>query len=67
MNSSMQPRRRRILGSGLGLGLAGLVPLAALLVRAVENPEVADTLVHTGRALDGWDHKSAPPDAAASK
>jgi len=41
-----------------------MVPLASLLARAVENPEVADTLPATGRALSGWDHRSAPPDAA---
>ena len=35
-----------------------------LLIRAVENPEVADTLVHTGPALKGWNRQSAPPDAA---
>ena len=41
-----------------------LVPLASLLVRAIENPEVADALPRTGQALAGWDRKS-PPDAAA--
>ncbi|MEO0003409.1 MAG: hypothetical protein RLZZ22_1101 [Pseudomonadota bacterium] len=41
-----------------------LVPLASLLVRAVENPEVADALPATGRALSGWDRLTAPPDAA---
>jgi len=41
-----------------------LVPLASLLVRAVENPEVADALPRTGQALAGWDRNS-PPDAAA--
>ncbi len=41
-----------------------LVPLASLLVRAVENPEVADALPRTGQALAGWDRHS-PPDAAA--
>lgn len=41
-----------------------LVPLASLLVRAVENPEVADALPRTGQALAGWD-RSSPPDAAA--
>ena len=44
--------------------LVFLVPLGGLLVRAVENPEVADTLGRTGRALAGWDRQSAPPDAA---
>lgn len=41
-----------------------LVPLASLLVRAVENPEVADALPRTGQALADWDRQS-PPDAAA--
>ncbi len=38
-----------------------LVPLASLLVRAVENPEVADALPRTGQALANWDRKSPPP------
>ena len=46
------------------LAVTFLVPLGALLVRAVENPEVADTLVKTGDALAGWDRKVAPPDVA---
>lgn len=41
-----------------------LVPLASLLVRAVENPEVADTLPRTGQALADWDRTSPPPAAA---
>jgi len=41
-----------------------LVPLASLLVRAVENPEVADTLPRTGQALADWDRVSPPPAAA---
>ncbi len=41
-----------------------LVPLASLLVRAVENPEVADVLPRTGQALSDWDRNSPPPDAA---
>jgi putative spermidine/putrescine transport system permease protein len=41
-----------------------LVPLASLLVRAVENPEVADALPRTGQALAGWD-RSSPPGTAA--
>lgn len=40
------------------------VPLVALLVRGVENPEVADALPATARALQGWDGHQAPPDAA---
>jgi putative spermidine/putrescine transport system permease protein len=41
-----------------------VVPIAALLVRAVENPEVADALPRTGKALSGWDRRSPPADAA---
>lgn len=41
-----------------------LVPIVALLQRAVENPEVAGTLSATVHALDGWDRKGAPPPAA---
>jgi putative spermidine/putrescine transport system permease protein len=65
-------RRKRVRAMALTLpllvflALTFLVPLGALLVRAVENPEVADTLVHTGKALSGWDRKALPPDAAFS-
>ncbi len=61
-------RRKRVRAMALTLpllvflALTFLVPLGALLVRAVENPEVADTLVHTGKALSGWDRKALPPD-----
>ena len=41
-----------------------IVPIGALLVRAVENPEVASTLSQTVAALDKWDRASAPPDDA---
>ncbi|WP_233871566.1 ABC transporter permease [Paraburkholderia adhaesiva] len=41
-----------------------VVPIAALLTRAVQNPEVATALPQTITALRGWDRKSAPPDAA---
>ena len=41
-----------------------IVPIGALLIRAVENPEVASTLNQTVAALDKWDRTSAPPDAA---
>ena len=46
------------------LAVTFLVPLGALLVRAVENPEVASTLSRTGKALAGWDRQAAPSDAA---
>ncbi len=41
-----------------------LVPIVALLQRAVENPEVANALPTTVRALDGWDRKQAPAASA---
>ncbi len=63
-------RRKRLFSISLTLPLLGflivifLVPIAALLMRAVENPEVANTLGRTGSALAAWDRKSPPPDAA---
>ena len=63
-------RRKRLRAMALTLPLliflavTFLVPLGALLVRAVENPEVAGTLGRTGEALKSWDRKSAPPDLA---
>lgn len=63
-------RRKRLRAIALTLPLliflavTFLVPLGALLVRAVENPEVAGTLSRTGDALADWDRKAAPPDAA---
>ena len=63
-------RRKRLRAIALTLPLliflavTFLVPLGALLVRAVENPEVAGTLHKTGDALSGWDRKAPPPDAA---
>jgi putative spermidine/putrescine transport system permease protein len=44
--------------------LTFVVPIAALLMRSVENPEVASTLPHTVAALAKWDRASTPPDAA---
>lgn len=38
-----------------------LIPIGALLIRAVENPEVANALPQTGRALAHWDRHSPPP------
>ncbi|MDR5802233.1 MULTISPECIES: ABC transporter permease subunit [unclassified Caballeronia] len=46
------------------LFLIFVVPIGALLTRAVQNPEVANALPHTGAALANWDRKTAPPDAA---
>ncbi len=36
------------------------LPLLAMLHRAVENPEVADTLPFTTRALEDWDGSGSP-------
>jgi putative spermidine/putrescine transport system permease protein len=41
-----------------------LIPIAALLIRAVENPEVAASLARTAAALSSWDRHSPPPAAA---
>jgi putative spermidine/putrescine transport system permease protein len=46
------------------LAVTLLVPIAALLQRAIENPEVARSLPRTGEALASWDRVSAPPPAA---
>lgn len=48
----------------LFLLLTFVVPIASLLTRAVDNPEVATTLPRTAAALSGWDRHSTPPDAA---
>ncbi|MHA3902052.1 ABC transporter permease [Castellaniella sp. WN] len=41
-----------------------VIPIAALLTRAADNPEVIGTLPRTLHALAGWDGRTAPPDAA---
>ena len=41
-----------------------VVPIGALLTRAVQNPEVADALPKTVTALKNWDRKAPPADAA---
>jgi putative spermidine/putrescine transport system permease protein len=48
----------------LFLAVFFIVPLASLLVRAVENPEVAGVLPRTGDVLARWDRHDAPPPAA---
>lgn len=63
-------RRKKIFAISLTLPLlifllaVFIVPIGALLVRSVENPEVASTLSQTVEALDKWDRTSAPPDDA---
>lgn len=44
--------------------LVFVVPIGALLTRAVQNPEIATALPRTVAALSNWDRKAAPPDAA---
>lgn len=41
-----------------------IVPIGALLLRAVDNPEVVRALPGTVAALAGWNRRSPPPDAA---
>ncbi len=41
-----------------------VIPIASLLTRAADNPEVIDTLPRTLRALADWDGRAAPPDDA---
>ena len=63
-------RRKRAFAISLTLPLllfllfTFLVPIGALLVRAVENPEVANTLGRTAKALSSWSRTAAPPAVA---
>ncbi len=63
-------RRRKLVAVGLTLPLLVfllltlLVPIGALLIRAVENPEVANALPTTGKVLASWDRQSEPPATA---
>ncbi len=63
-------RRKKVFAISLTLPLllfllaTFIIPIGALLTRAVENPEVASTLGHTAQALNQWGRTSAPPDAA---
>ena len=63
-------RRRRLRAFSLTLPLlvflllTFLVPIAALLKRAVENPEVANALPRTGAALADWKREGVPAAAA---
>ncbi len=45
----------------LFLALTFLVPIAVLLKRAIENPEVPNALPRTAAALDGWNREGTPP------
>ncbi|MBO7828273.1 ABC transporter permease [Burkholderia pseudomallei] len=44
--------------------LVFVVPIGALLTRAVQNPEIVTALPRTVAALSNWDRKTAPADAA---
>ncbi|MED5621234.1 ABC transporter permease [Ideonella sp. BN130291] len=63
-------RMRKLRAFALTLPLLGfllltfLVPIGALLKRAVENPEVASTLPRTGEALQRWNREEVPPPSA---
>lgn len=63
-------RRRKLRAFALTLPLlvfllaTFLVPITALLKRAVENPEVVNALPRTVAALQDWDRRGVPPDAA---
>lgn len=63
-------RRRKLRAFSLTLPLlvflllTFLVPIAALLKRAVENPEVANALPRTVVALQGWNREGTPPPEA---
>src|SRR5512132_3938105 len=63
-------RRRQLRAFALTLPLllfllaTFLVPIAALLKRAVENPEVADALPRTVVALRSWSREGVPPPEA---
>jgi len=58
-------RKRRAIAMTLPLlvflALTFLVPIGVLLKRAVENPEVANALPRTARALAGWGREGTPP------
>lgn len=41
-----------------------VIPIASLLTRAIDNPEVIHTLPRTLQALHNWDRHALPPDAA---
>jgi putative spermidine/putrescine transport system permease protein len=63
-------RRRKLRAFALTLPLllflllTFLVPIAALLKRSVENPEVANALPRTVAALEKWDRVDLPPPEA---
>ena len=62
--------RKKLLYGTLILPLALFVllvfvwPIASLMTKSVENPEVHDNLPQTLRALKAWDGREVPPEAA---
>jgi putative spermidine/putrescine transport system permease protein len=67
---ALAERRRKLLSLSLTLPLlvfllaVFILPIVALLQRAVENPEVADALPRTAQVLAKWDRETEPPAAA---
>ncbi len=69
---SMQAAQRRktrralllVAPLALFLLLIFVIPIASLLTRAIDNPEVIQTLPRTLQALQQWDGRTEPPDAA---
>ncbi|MFC4299714.1 MAG: ABC transporter permease [Castellaniella sp.] len=61
-----QTGRALLLVGPLALFLLAIfvIPIAALLTRAADNPEVIDTLPRTLQALSQWDGGATPPDTA---
>src|SRR5258706_14963757 len=63
-------RRRKLRAFSLTLPLlvflllTFMIPIAALLKRAVENPEVANALPRTVVVLDHWNRQDTPPPEA---
>lgn len=64
-------QRRKSLRAGLLIGplaifllIVFIVPIASLLTRAVNNPEIVSTLPNTMQALSKWDKVSELPDSA---
>ena len=67
MNHQSRERRRAV---GLALPLLLFIvvtfvaPLAAMLVRSIHDPAVADALPETISALESWDGRGLPPEEA---
>lgn len=68
MQAAQRRRTRRALllvaPLALFLLVTFVIPIASLLTRAVDNPEVIQTLPRTLQALKQWDGHTEPPEAA---